>query len=290
MIRIGLTRWFVSVERAPQRGGRVLLGLELCPQAREYVVSAAEWKGIHRSIERKFVSPHQFRMVQELDNADMMSSRYIEVAAWSSLAQEVATEAVSECLRLGLVDFDEFPRQEAEYLVVAAAMKAVESGLSDTIEMVDNINLVADMEAMRNDREVRRAEARRLAEEAWLAHRDEMGRRSAFAKEGHETSMKTLYGYLTEAEAKEAREKGRVTVRLPIGDFIVPVTGHGLIRQYVDGKYKMSYCVVFLDYSLPIGDEVLMKIILLKADPKKLMNVANKFVEHHGRRTLVDAV
>jgi hypothetical protein len=45
-----------------------------------------------------------------------------------------------------------------------------------------------------------------------------------------------------------------------------------------------SYCVVFRDWSIPLGDEVLMKIALLKACPKKFFDVANKFI--HKRTPL----
>lgn len=281
MIRIGLTRWFIIAERVPQNGGRVIYRLSLVPQGREYLVSMVQWKGIHRSINDVVVSPKPVKLDMEVFSYDLVGKPWMEVSTWGRMASEAANYAVAECLRSGLVDFEEFPRMETEYLVSSAIMKVVESGKSDEVVNVERIDLVADMLAMRGDREARRAEARRLAEEAWRAHGEDVARRGLFAKEAVATSMEFLYEYLTEDERKEAKEHGRVTVSIAAGDFVVPVSAHGLVRQYVDGKYKMSYCIVFQDYSIPVGDEALMKIVLLKADPKKFMAVANKFAERY---------
>mgnify|MGYP007017489555 CR=1 FL=1 len=67
------------------------------------------------------------------------------------------------------------------------------------------------------------------------------------------------------------------------GTFVVPVSAHGLVEHYENGVYKASYCIIFQDYSIPVGDEALMKVALLKADPKKFFQTANRFDQKFHR-------
>jgi len=141
---------------------------------------------------------------------------------------------------------------------------------------------------MKAEREVALIEAQRIQAEAYEAHQAEYqalnAERLKHAQGVIKKSLELLKQFLTKAEREELDAKGHVTINIAAGSFVVPVTSHGLVKQYVGKEYISSYCIVFQDYSLPVGDEALMKIALLKADPDKFFKTANKFHEYHFRR------
>ena len=251
----------------------------LVPQAEKYRVSKVSWSGIHRSIENVEVPALIVSAKRSELEYDLQAK--VEATAWGEMADSLATDAVTQCMNSGLVDYAEFEKKLAIYMVKIAIMKAVEKGESDPIERVPMIDLVSDMEELREERKRLAAEAARIAAEAYEAHHEEMRLRNAVVtknkKEFAKKSMGLLYDHLTEKEAEEAKTRGYVTVRNFIGEFRVPVKTHGMISEIQNGKCVGLHCVVFADWSIPIGDETLMKIILLKADPKRLLKVANKF-------------
>jgi hypothetical protein len=204
-----------------------------------------------------------------------------EVSLWSRMADDLAARAVNKCLSNGMVDFPEFAIPHAIYAVKIAIMKAVEKGESDPVEQADFADLVGDMEEMRTQREALAREVQQLAEGAMAAHYADIFMRYRAGKkattEGVKKSKELLFEYLTEAERKEAKKHGTITVRNLLGDFKVFVRKHGFIQQFVEGKHVADYCVVFADYNIPHYDEVLMKVLLLRSDPERLMKVANKF-------------
>ena len=275
MIRIGLVRFLIKVDRRSENGGMVGMSISLIPQAEKYRVSKAVWSGAHRSIENVEVPASIVSAKRSELEYDLKAK--VEAETWGQMADSLATDAVNQCMNSGLVDYAEFEKQLAAYAVKVAIMKAAEKGESDAIERVPLIDLVADMEALRVERERMAAEAQRLADEAMGAHLAEMGLRNKANREFMAKSMDLLYEYLTKDEAEEAKSKGYVTVRNFIGEFRVTVKTHGMIKKFVNDKCTDLYCVVFNDWSIPIGDECLMKIIMLKADPKRLLKIANRF-------------
>lgn len=288
MIRIGLTRWFVRAIRLPKNGGQVVFRLDLVPQAKTYRVSADVSHGLSTRVETRLVSQEAISASGCHLAYDMRANA--EVLAWRQLAMEIASAAVNKCLQNGLVMSGGFDKAEADYGVFGALMRAVESGVSDADDQVDFIDLVPDMHAMRTERHARQQEARRIEDEANRAHREEQQRHQALFKQHSDAagaaSMDLLRSYLNDKEKKELAERGKVTVRNFMGEFVVPVIAHGLIRHYVEGEYYASYCVVFKDWTIPFGDEALMKIMLLKADPKRLIKTAAKRRENLARKNL----
>ena len=278
MIRIGLSRWFVQALKTPAPCGHVELSLTLIPQAAQYRVLAKQWHGLLSELVEQDVEVEPILVGRSELRYDLERKPIREVAAWQLMAGELASSAVENCLRQGIVDFDGYDRAAGVWLVKTALMKSVERGQSDAPETTDYINLVADMRAIREERARQRIERERLALEAYAVHQQEMAMRD---RERPETklSFDLLYSVISEAEKKEAEDKGRITVRNVLGEFRVPVATHGLVQRYIDGKYEASYCVVFEDYTLPLGDEVLMKYALLKTDPRRFLKTANRFVQ-----------
>lgn len=271
MIRIGFVRWFVKVSLEPIGGGRSKLSLQMEPQAKRYKTLQRVWAGIHDSMQEipVEVSPQEVSTID--DSYLMMGQRLISQAR--ILAKELASKAVNYCSNVGIIDSDGYDKGAGIYIVETSLMNAISAGVSDPdVESEPEIDLIPDMREVREERE-------RLAAQRWEQHNADTLAARQFRSQATKTSMELLYGMLSKSEAEEARTTGKVTIRISAGDFVVPVTAHGLVKQYVDKKYKVSYCVVFEDYSLPVGDEALMKIALLKTDPARFIRKANKFVE-----------
>jgi hypothetical protein len=81
-------------------------------------------------------------------------------------------------------------------------------------------------------------------------------------------SMALLRSCLTRSENTELKRKNGVTVRTSKGGYFVPLWGR------IKGPKGNKFCVAFEDGSLPAGDLMLAKILLLKADPERLLAVA----------------
>ena len=263
--------------------GEIMLELEFAPQALFYRVSLIVWKGLERSEEDSVVEAPLYRLTNTFLKYDLKASA--EMAAWRQMAEETACRAVQACTTKGLAELNDEEMAQTKYIITCGIMKAVETGNSDnTDDAVEQIDLREDMLAIRREKARQAQEAARLAMEAWEAHLTDVQRHSRMSAEekqkAYDASVGLLWRYLDEEEREEAKSKGYVTVKTLSGDFLVPVKAHGLVEQYVDGKYKASYCIVFEDYSIPCGDEALMKVILLKADIARFMKFANKFVNH----------
>jgi hypothetical protein len=84
-------------------------------------------------------------------------------------------------------------------------------------------------------------------------------------------SMTLLKSCLSEEEKSELMTTKGVAVRIANGTFFVSL--NGLIED-CEGK---KLCVVFEDRSLPEGDLMLAKILLLKADPKRMLKLTNEY-------------
>jgi hypothetical protein len=211
-----------------------------------------------------------------------------QAALMKALADELASRTVNYCVNRGIVDCSGLDIRASIFLVRTAIMNAVCSDVSDKIERVPFIDLIPDMEAVRLERERARREHEERQQAAWNQHHAEAAERLKTKDASTALSFDLLYSMLNSSEREEAKAKGQVTVKTLSGEFIVPIAAHGLVKQYVDGKYVISHCVVFQDYSIPVGDEALMKIALLKVDPLRFMKVGNKFVEsEYGRRRAV---
>lgn len=286
MIRIGFIRWLVGVSKKSLNGGRTELTCSLTPHASRYKSMVKIWHGLRSEvIERETdVSAQSASRVEDTYGLNGLK----QAAIMKSMADELASRTVNYCVNIGIVDFEGFSLQAAIFLVRTAIMNAVRDDVSDKLERVAFVDLVPDMNAVRAERDRAKLEAQARQQAAWNRHHADAAERNAAAAGALALSFDLLYSMLNSVERKEAETTGKVTVKTLAGDFVVPITAHGLVKHYVEGKYVVSLCVVFQDYSIPVGDEALMKIALLKTDPQRFIRTANKFVEgDYGRRRAV---
>ena len=281
MVRIGLTRWFVDVRKESMPRGEIRFVLALQPQASRYRVLEHRWAGIHDEWVEREVEAKGIEIARVGLAYDLACNPVRQMELLCNAASDLATQAVEYALRHGLVSFASFDKSASVYVVRTIVLRAVERGQSDVPELVERIDLVAEMRAIREERERQALELERLQREAYMVHLEEAARRATSRSESAATSFDLLYSFLSERETKEAREKGHVTVETAAGVFVVPVLVHGMVERYVNGQCEGNYCVVFRDWMIPLGDEVLMKIALLKADPHKFLRVANRFHPQH---------
>lgn len=286
MIRIGFVRWLIQAELKPRNGGQTEVVLSLVPQAKRYKIFTKEWYGTRDSMVEKEVPAAPISVSHtELSYDLLRAKKLFEVA--KRLTAELASSAIQYSIRTGLVNFENHNLIAVNYLVSTAIMRVVESGVSDLLELVDSIDLTGDMRTLYDERQRQRAADAQRGREAWAAHNAEQQAYREQHEKAVQISMDLLYSFLSPSERQEAETKGQVTVTNFAGKFVVPVTAHGLVKQYVNDEYHMSYCIVYRDYSIPVGDEALMKIALLKSDLQSFMKTANKFHEKSGIRRRV---
>lgn len=267
MIRIGLSRWYVEASQKPMNLGLARTFLSLVPQASRYKVITPVWKGLTRELSEKTIAVDKISVYFDMSQYDISKNPRSYMQSVSSIAAELANKAVSLCMNKGIVYFQDFPKIASEYLVKVAITKAIQSGKSDELNLVDEVDLVPEMREILEERQ--REIARQ--QERWEA-----------SKFSTSKSMELLRQFLNEKEIEEMDSLKRVSVISGnYGTFLVPITPHGLVARYIDGKYDGHYCIVFKDHTIPLGDEILMKIALLKADPDKFLSIANKFVHNH---------
>ena len=295
MIRIGFSRWFIESGKIPMNHGQVKHYVTLRPQAQRFKIYASEWKGIHHSMVEKEV-PAESVIIESVDDLYGMNPLK-EMQLIRKLADEAASEAVYKCYSsgilahklpeldgininaLGQVDEDS-SRALLVYIVQQAIMRVVSSGISDEDETEEVADLVQHMkelfEQQQAERRARAAERAAAAAEMRAEQAYDRERYAAMREGAVKTSFDLLMGFLSTKEKAELDEKGYVTVVNTLGEFRVPVSKHGFVEQYVDGKHVQDHCIVFADFMIPPGDEALMKIALLKTDPKKFMKTSNK--------------
>jgi hypothetical protein len=291
MIRIGFSRWFIDSGKVPMDRGQVKHYITLRPQAERFRIFASEWKGIHHAMVEKEV-PAEPVTIESIDDAyGLVPLKEMQLVR--KLASEAASDAVYKCYAsgilshrppetgryLGEVDTDTM-RLMAIYMVEQAIMKSVQSGIVDQDETVELVDLVPHMRELYEQQERERQERIRLRQEALEQMRlDQQFDRERYEKmqEGAtKTSFDLLMSVLSSKEQEEMDKKGYVTIKNVLGDFRVPVSRHGWVEQYVEGKHTQSHCIVFRDCMIPLGDEIAMKVTFLKADPHKFIQASNK--------------
>lgn len=278
MVRIGFVRWLIQAISRPLNGGKTEISLSLIPQAIRYQVLT---KSGEQDVSAKTLAVSRIE-----DNYEIWrGKRLVEIV--NELAAELAGDAIRYSTNIGLVDYEGQNVFLVHYIVKTAIIKAAERNVSDPIERVDFIDLAADMREIRAERERQAAERVARQAEARRQHNAEAAIRNERAEKSMQVSFDLLRGFLSDSEKAEMEKAGHVTVKTLCGDFVVPTTAHGLVKQYENGVYKVSHCVVFSDYSIPVGDEILMKIAFLKADPAMFLKTSVKFVEDGIHRNRV---
>jgi hypothetical protein len=267
MIRIGCSRWLVRVVRQVHPGDYLSCFVGMYPEAGRYRI--LHGSSSEPPVELDIV-PQPVEVSALLDRRDIAMNGGVELDQWGRLAREISLAVVDECQSCNLLGYEAFTKAATVCVLHAMVVRHLQEGTSDGQDQVEFIDLAQQMREIIEQRERQQREemARRAA--------DNM-RRVEGRNRANKTSFELLYSFLSEGEKEEICATGRVTVRNKRGTFVVPATDHGLVDQYVDGTYKASYCVMFEDRTIPIGDVVLMKVALLKADPDLFMSTANKF-------------
>jgi len=287
MIRIGFIRWLVQVSKTSVGRGQTRFACSLIPHASRYKTICVEWFGLRRVESEREISV-KAQSVERTEDTYSLNGLG-EAKLMKALAEELAATTVLYCVNSNIVDHSGLDQRASMFLVRTAIMNAVCSDISDPIERVDFIDLIPDMRAVKAERQRAKLEAEARQQAAWNRHQQEYAERQREEREkatgALALSFDLLYSMLNSVERKEAKETGKVSVKTMHGTFVVPITAHGLVKQYVDDKYVVSHCVVFQDYSIPVGDEAMMKVALLKIDPARFMGTSNKFIEsEYGAR------
>ena len=266
MVLLGLTRWFVDHFRQQQRGGRTMYELALVPQAITYKIARIVHHGLQNHIQEQSIQPKDLVVTAWLNTREVTAKD--ELRLGKSLCAELAGEAMGEGMRLGLFDavgIDKYARQ----LLIEENLQRSLQRPPEEIQQVDEIDLANEM---RLDIEAARALRLQVALAETRASTVLMERvRKAIKK-----SLDLLYSNLPEEQLAEAKSEQTITVKRGGERFVIPVKKHGLVERFdKSGKHMGSYCLVFSDDELPLGDEVLMKLILIKSDLRTFLNTAN---------------
>jgi len=266
VVIIGPTRWFVDHFRHPQRGGRTMYEIALIPEAVTYKICKKVYHGLDPRMVNEDVQPKDLVVTAWLNTREAYGKDELRLA--KSLCQELAAEAIGECLRLQLFK-PEGLEKYARQLVVADVLERSLQVPPDEIVQVEDIDLVAIMLQEEADR---RLEADRVAAEKEHEFRERQKR----AKASLNKSMELLFSNLPPNLVEEAKTKNTITVDKNGEKYVIPLQQHGFVKRYNrDGKLIHEYCLVFRDYDIPLGDEVLMKMILIKSDLKTFLAKAN---------------
>lgn len=257
MIKIGLTNWFVQAVVEPRNLGEAEWRFSLTPQAICYRLAGKD------VFTREFV-------------ISRLSSRMVAVSVQAQqarvMADELARETIRWCEMQGLVHGSLVEQGDQ---LRHAILEYIQRGECDTIEQVSLINISAiedDMERIRR---------RPQTDPQWTPETNEAYVvRHQRRVEAEQNAFGLLLRWLTPAEKDEAANTNQITVTNKFGKFVVPV-GRGKVRRFVDDEPEAEYCIVFEDANLPVGDEVLMKVGLLKTDPEKFMATAERWELTH---------
>lgn len=268
--------------------GMVRHSICLRPQANMYRILDREWFGLSDTLVEKDVKVEPLIVSAINVNYEMKPEK--EILLFKKLASEIATDSVTKCSYSGIVDSNCLNLIAAKYVVEAAILRNVQYGIIDEDETIDFINLANDMrenmELRKRQEEERRIRERQAYEEQVAQHRRDYEERTKNEPKNEEerqarikTSFDLLYSCISAAEKKECQENGTITIRNIYGKFVIPTKAHGMVKQYDNetNKFMQAHCIVFNDYSIPVGDELLMKTVLLKTDPERFIKTSNKF-------------
>ena len=326
MVHIGLSRWFVEILREPAGHGEVTLTILLRPEGRRYRVVETERMGSRINLVEKEVSAQTVNVRTTVEFYGLTVLRELE--CWRRLADEVASNAVNQCLSSGIVNYREYDKASGIYLARYEIVRAIIAGQSDVREELNCVDLTVEMSARetltlneriarltvlaageaahrQQDEELRRKRMDELAdaqakERARLEdpermrlieaanrdarlHQEERMRseeeKQTAARDARYRSYDLLDSLLSPEERAGFKRTRVIRIKTGLGEFRLVEKTHGGVHRYVDGFYECSYCVVFADANLPLGDNLAMKVALLKTDPERLIRTANRYID-----------
>lgn len=269
MITIGPTRWFAQATRVPERGGRTKYDLRLLPEADKYLITKLVYEGLSEKLVEAELFPEDISVTAWLNTWEACGAE--ELRLCKSLCEELAAQAVGEGMRLHIFRPEGLEKYARQLVISEGLLRAIQKP-NETPTFIEEADVREDL------REI--IEAKRLAvERAAQAAQEQYEKEHKYSAESRKRSMELLYENLPEDLVKEAKEHRKITINTEKGErFVVPVESHGLVERYnKDGVYVGRYCLIFAEHSMPVGDEVLMKMILIKSDLKTFIRKANFF-------------
>ena len=273
MITIGPTRWFAQATRVDERGGRSRFDLRLIPEANKYKIVKSIYEGLDEVIVEADLFPEEISVTSWLNTWEACGSEVLRLC--KSLCEELAAEAVGEALLKQIFRPEGLEKYARQLIISEGLLKAVQKPNEDT-QYVEEIDIREDL---REAIEGKRLAAERISREE-MEQRDQQRK---FSVESRKRSMQLLYDNLPEDLVHEAKTNSTLTITNKGEKFIIPVKTHGLVERYnKKGEYVGKYCLIFAECSMPVGDEVLMKMILVKSDLKTFLKKANFFSPRSG--------
>ena len=269
MITIGPTRWFAQATRVQERGGRTKYDLRLLPEADKDLITKLIYEGLHERVVEAELFPEDISVTAWLNTWEACGAD--ELRFCKSLCEELAAQAVGEGMRLHIFRPEGLEKYVRQLVVSEGLLKAIQRP-NETAVFVEEIDVREDL---REAIDAKRFAAERAVQAAQELHE----REHKYSAESRKRSMELLYDNLPEGLVKEAKEYHKITIITEKGErFIVPLMTHGMVERYnKDGVYIGKYCLLFAEHSMPVGDEVLMKMILIKSDLKTFIKKANFF-------------
>lgn len=273
MVTIGPTRWFVWFRREAQRGGRTKYDLSLVPEAKKYLIVKLVRDGnASRAVDSDVIT-QDISVSAWLNTWDATGPE--EMRLGKSLSDELAAQAVGEGLRLEFFRPRGIEKYARQLVISQGLLKAIQKP-TEEIRQVDEIDVSGELK-----------ESLRLAmSHAGVMTEEELAQRAAARLkwiEARKRSLELLFQNMTDEMAEHARSTKRVVVKNGGFSWKIPIKSHGLVEKCLaDGKCVAKYCIIFGDEQLPVGDEVLMKMVLIQSDLNAFLAKANMFIPEFG--------
>lgn len=297
MLRVCGINWYVLTEKHVPRprdynSGFIFYRITIKPQQAvvlipkspmlsSYSFSTVEQvQNYHFEVEQKRLEPIcMMRRITEIDHMEIGC----RVHLLKSMAKEMSMVFIKYLFKHKMIGIAENDSVALRDILNQHISEYLQKMKSDKINDIGGENFMLDVsELLRNNLQnevVRRLEEENRRRIEWEQHREQMENIRINNHEYRTTSFRLMYKFLTPLERRMASEHNKILINTDkFGIFVVnAVNGRDLVHRFQFGNYICSYCVMFSDYTIPDGDYVLMKVSLLKADPEKLIKIANKF-------------
>jgi len=118
-----------------------------------------------------------------------------------------------------------------------------------------------------------------IFEEPTKEIKKQMSKKDKILLRAKRKSEKLLQQWLSKKEYDSLKLHGEFEIQSKIDDeviFIVKKDPNDMVDVKRNGKYSHKLCAVSEDLEMPVGDQLLSKVLLLKTDEKKFREVAIK--------------